>query len=353
MSWKKKIRFSYRVFLGLTIVILGLASGVPMHLFAEEASPHSGITITFTASAQTIARGMNTTLRWSASGGASSCNASGGWSGEQPLSGSQVVSPPKTTTYVLTCAGPGGTGAKSVTVRVEDLSSHSGIRISLIASPATITVGQSTTIMWSASGGISSCGASGGWSGEKPVSGSTTISPQQTTTYTLTCAGAGGTESKSVTVSVDEPTQSHTCSKITDSSASFSEKWGRSYNVLSPTKELLLSARCSPTQTDIAIGNDNPQMYVYSKGYTSTGVSWTPLTYTCTGESLSDTQGITWCKGKATATLAQSDSWFIAYTCQKIGTEWKCGCWDATCRMQPANDPTRTGGLWQVQGVRR
>jgi hypothetical protein len=123
LFWKKKRRALLLAYLGLGIVMLGFDSGSPEQLSASEASPHSGITITFTASPQIIRRGMNALLWWSVKGGASSCYASGGWSGEKPSSGSQLVSPSETTTYVLTCAGPGGAGSTSVTVSVGSTSS--------------------------------------------------------------------------------------------------------------------------------------------------------------------------------------------------------------------------------------
>jgi chitinase len=56
-------------------------------------------------------------LSWS-SNNTISCFASGGWSGNKSLSGSETVSPPATTTYWLTCQGPGGSVTQSVTVTV-------------------------------------------------------------------------------------------------------------------------------------------------------------------------------------------------------------------------------------------
>jgi hypothetical protein len=74
-------------------------------------------TVSFTATPLNIFVGQVSTLAW-ASTNAVSCTASGGWSGAQPLSGELVVLTGSTRTYTLTCTGPGGTAAKSVTVTV-------------------------------------------------------------------------------------------------------------------------------------------------------------------------------------------------------------------------------------------
>jgi len=74
--------------------------------------------------------------------------------------------------------------------------------VSLSVDNTSVSSGGTVNIVWS-SQNATSCTASGGWSGMKPLSGSTT-SPAltATTTFTLTCAGAGGSSAKSVTVTV-------------------------------------------------------------------------------------------------------------------------------------------------------
>lgn len=74
--------------------------------------------------------------------------------------------------------------------------------VSLTANPSTITTNGTTTLTWSSTD-ASSCNASGGWSGSKPVSGSQSMGPvAASTTYTMTCTGAGGSAVKSVAVTV-------------------------------------------------------------------------------------------------------------------------------------------------------
>ncbi|HEY6823632.1 MAG TPA: hypothetical protein VI195_04290, partial [Steroidobacteraceae bacterium] len=57
-------------------------------------------------------------LIWSATN-ASSCSASGGWAGDQPSSGSVSTGALSgTTSYTLSCTGPGGRASRSVQVSV-------------------------------------------------------------------------------------------------------------------------------------------------------------------------------------------------------------------------------------------
>ena len=73
--------------------------------------------------------------------------------------------------------------------------------VSIAANPASISAGQSSTLTWSSTN-ASSCSASDGWGGSEPLNGSATVSPAETTIYTLTCTGAGGSASNSATVTV-------------------------------------------------------------------------------------------------------------------------------------------------------
>jgi uncharacterized protein (TIGR03437 family) len=72
-------------------------------------------TISMSLSDPIIAAGGGATLTWSSTN-VNSCTASGGWSGTQPTSGSQTISPtaPGYYTYALTCSGPGNVSLQSV-----------------------------------------------------------------------------------------------------------------------------------------------------------------------------------------------------------------------------------------------
>ncbi len=145
--------------------------------------------VTLSASPATIASGNSSTLTWSSTN-ATTCTASGGWTGTELVSGTKSVSPISTTTYSLTCTGTGGTSAPAgATVTVTAAAVPT---VTLMASPATIASGNSSTLTWSSTS-ATSCTASDGWTGTMAASGMQSVSPASTTTYTLTCTGAGGT----------------------------------------------------------------------------------------------------------------------------------------------------------------
>jgi uncharacterized protein (TIGR03118 family) len=65
--------------------------------------------------------------------------------------------------------------------------------VTLTVQPATVVLGQSATLNWSAPAGAD-CTASGGWTGTQAVTGSATVTPTATgtVTYTLSCTVSGG-----------------------------------------------------------------------------------------------------------------------------------------------------------------
>ncbi len=76
------------------------------------------------------------------------------------------------------------------------------VTVSINSNPGTITQGGSSTLTWSSTG-ATDCYASGGWSGGKPTSGSATVYPTQTTSYTINCSSSsGGSASDEATVVV-------------------------------------------------------------------------------------------------------------------------------------------------------
>jgi hypothetical protein len=78
----------------------------------------AGPAVTLSSNVAQVASGGNITLTWS-SQNATSCTASGGWTGSEQLSGSASEGPlTANTTYTLTCTGLGQTASQSVTVTV-------------------------------------------------------------------------------------------------------------------------------------------------------------------------------------------------------------------------------------------
>lgn len=101
--------------------------------------------------------------------------------GEVAPSGSQLVTPDVTTTYELTCNG----ATKRVTIGVKP---H--VTISQFGAMPMQTVPDGAVVLSWVSADATSCGIDPGV-GEVPVTGSMTVLPSQTTSYTLTCKGAG------------------------------------------------------------------------------------------------------------------------------------------------------------------
>src|SRR5690606_3330236 len=105
-----------------------------------------------------------------ASTNATSCIASGRWSGSRATSGtartSTLTAP--SNTFTLTCTGPGGQAAASTTVSVTQ--NQPLPTLTLTANPANVTSGGSSTLTWS-SANASSCNSSGAWSGARAVAG--------------------------------------------------------------------------------------------------------------------------------------------------------------------------------------
>jgi hypothetical protein len=158
--------------------------------------------VTLTASPNNLpGPGSSTTLTWTATN-ATACTASGGWTGNRPLSGSEVTAPlTATTTFTLQCTNGGGPpgGTASVTVTVLPVP-----RPTILLSPlrSNVPVGGSTSINWTTSS-ADSCTASGGWSGARPTNGNENVGPLNVaTTFTLTCTGLGGSATASTTITV-------------------------------------------------------------------------------------------------------------------------------------------------------
>ncbi len=160
-------------------------------------------TVDLSASPMVVNSGNSTNLSWTSSN-ATSCTASGGWSGTRVTSGSELSgSLFSNTTFSLTCYNSQGQSAiDSVTVTVQQPQQLPSVDI--YASPSSVTSGNSTTLYWSSSN-ATSCSASNDWSGSRNLSGSeTTGSLFSNKTYTLTCSNSAGSASDSVTVSVQQ-----------------------------------------------------------------------------------------------------------------------------------------------------
>ena len=123
-----------------------------------------------------------------------------------------------TSTGAITGTPSGTAGISNVTLRGSNclngaLSGQSSTRniavtintsasVTLLASPSTASSGGSATLTWSSDG--ASCAASGAWSGIKASVGSQVLTNLSVTAnYTITCSGASGSASQTVTIIVN------------------------------------------------------------------------------------------------------------------------------------------------------
>ena len=155
----------------------------------------------FSATPANISAGGSATLSWQVTG-ATSVNISPGI-GNVALSGSSAVSPSVATAYLLTATNSAGTVTAVAQVSVEAASPvPSGASLPVIdsfdANPESILVGGSSTLSWAVSNVISVTISPG--IGAVAPTGTKSVSPGTTTTYTLTATNSAGWRSKSITV---------------------------------------------------------------------------------------------------------------------------------------------------------
>ncbi|MBS1859553.1 MAG: OmpA family protein [Acidobacteria bacterium] len=155
--------------------------------------------VRFAANPLSIAPGQQTTLSWTTSG-ASTVSISG--VGAVTPNGSTTVSPTQTTTYTLTATSADG---KSVTAPITVTVAPATIPQIVVfsASPQNIDAGSSTKLCWQINGATNIK--------IEPAVGSNlnandcaTVSPTQTTTYTLTATNATGQIQANATVNVGQ-----------------------------------------------------------------------------------------------------------------------------------------------------
>jgi probable HAF family extracellular repeat protein len=143
-------------------------------------------------------------LEWSSTN-ATSCVASGAWTGALAPSGSQWVDVTKTAEYAISCAGDAGEATASVTVR-----SWARPEVSLAAEPAQVPPNSVVRLTWSsrnatecAGGGSWEQTAPPSWSGSLPMSGSAPTMPlTETSSFGISCTNPGYGSARNVTARV-------------------------------------------------------------------------------------------------------------------------------------------------------
>jgi len=152
--------------------------------------PTAGIS----ADPETVLAGESSTLSWTSTYADTAIIDQG--IGSVPVNGTITVSPADTTIYTIMVTGPGGTATAGVTVNV----THPVPAVSISADPGTIFAGESSTLTWTSTN-ADTCVIEPGI-GSVALNGTATVSPTETTNYTITATGPGGTVTNSVTVTV-------------------------------------------------------------------------------------------------------------------------------------------------------
>ena len=158
-------------------------------------------TLNLDAEPGVVGAGQSTTLTWDATT-ATSCTASGGWSGPRPHRGSELVTLAELGEheFTLTCGDPGADVTRNVTVTA--VAPHVVFR----AFPPNPAPGEAYTLNWDATY-AASCSSSGGWSGTRPLRGTKLLTAglAGSVEYTLSCANAAATTSVDATVTFTPP----------------------------------------------------------------------------------------------------------------------------------------------------
>jgi hypothetical protein len=152
----------------------------------------------FNASPSSISLGDSTGLSWNVSNATAVYISNG--VGNVDSSGSTIVSPPTTTTYILAASNANGILTAHALVQVSDAPSpHSGLPVInyFTASPTIVLFG-SSTLGWNVSN-ATHISITPGIGNVEPV-GSTSVWVGATTTYILTASNLAGTVYDTVTV---------------------------------------------------------------------------------------------------------------------------------------------------------
>ena len=115
--------------------------------------------------------GDATTLNWSSTH-ATSCTASGGWTGPRDVTGTQtIVGLAATTSFTLTCRNGALTSSATVSVQVQPAAGS----VDFTVTPSVVHPGDSVTFTWTSTG-MTECWAEGlGFNGQKPTQGSEVV----------------------------------------------------------------------------------------------------------------------------------------------------------------------------------
>jgi cellulase/cellobiase CelA1 len=175
--------------------------------------------------------------------------------------------------------------------------------VTITINPASITIGQSTTVSWSSTN-ATACTASGAWSGARPTAGSQSVTATTpgTLTYSLACAGSGGTTTRAATLTVTGPSSE----KVLPGQVRITSDWGAGYCA----DVTVTNASASPIQWQVTVPIDGALTQVWNAvatvaggQLTAQGLSWNSVVQPAATVAFGFCASRT---GSATATTTQS-----------------------------------------------
>jgi hypothetical protein len=169
----------------ITVYLWG-SPGASISIMINNAdSPAPMPSVSFSAEPDSILQGESALLTWAAT--LADTVAIDPGIGMVTDNGSMTVSPTETTTYTLTATGPGGSVSEQAAVEVVTTP-----EVGLVVSDTEIDYGESLTLSWSADGYDTVFIKDGPVISEELPNGNRVVTPDYTTTYSLSATNADG-----------------------------------------------------------------------------------------------------------------------------------------------------------------
>ncbi|MEO0425637.1 MAG: hypothetical protein AAF184_25110, partial [Pseudomonadota bacterium] len=128
----------------------GGGSNPPVAPDPEPPPPAAAPAVAFSVDRAEVAPGQSVALEWTSTD-ATSCEASGGWTGARAVSGGERSGALDTATeFALECSGEGGTASASVLVSVDAAANRQPTLEAFRSSDANVALGEVVTFSWTA-----------------------------------------------------------------------------------------------------------------------------------------------------------------------------------------------------------
>ncbi len=201
----------------ITILCTPTGNAKPTNGKGGGSEPSAPPYVALSADRSVVQPGESVLLSW-ASANARHCFASGAWSGKFATEGIYQTPPLEgPATYTLECKDGGASATATVEVSVDagDVTEPAPApdpapepapapTLTLSASEPVVASGDTAELSWTSTD-ADICSASGGWTGDKSLNGTESVGPiSQSTTYSLSCSGAGGSAVAMVSVAINE-----------------------------------------------------------------------------------------------------------------------------------------------------